>query len=165
MIVVDTWISRCRFKAQVQEVLVESAVPGQRCLLETIEGADEAADVVWMLLALKTFSLRNEYVLIKECLKKGVVVMSESHTMILLVEVGNKGTGIVVCCQCMRRGRLLVWLTVACVGVDSPARAGFCCGYLCGCTPGIEKMGSSNLKAFLLSCDGGRCLDCRSSYR
>jgi len=49
MIAVDTWISRCRFEAQIQEVLVESAVPGQRCLLETVEGADEAADIVWML--------------------------------------------------------------------------------------------------------------------
>jgi len=39
-------------------------------------------------------------------------VESESHAMVLLVEVGNKGTGIVVCCQRMRRGRLLVWLTV-----------------------------------------------------
>jgi len=73
MVAVYTWISRCRFKAQVQEVLVESAVPGLRCLLETIEGADEVADVVWMLLALETFSLRNVDVLIGECLKKGVV--------------------------------------------------------------------------------------------
>jgi len=73
MIVVDTRISRCRFEAQIQEVLVESAVPGKRCLLETVEGADETADVVWMLLALETFSLRNLDVLIKECLKKGVV--------------------------------------------------------------------------------------------
>jgi len=87
-------------------------------------------------------------------------VKSKSHTMVLLVEVGNKGTGIVVCCQRMRRGRLLVWLTVACVGVDGLAGAGFCCGYLCGCTPGIEKMGSGDLKTFLLSRDGGRCLDC-----
>jgi len=46
---------------------------------------------------------------------------SKSHTMILLVEVGNEGTGIVACCQCMRRGRLLVWLTVACVGFDGDA--------------------------------------------
>jgi len=92
-------------------------------------------------------------------------VKSKSHTMILLVEVGNEGTGIFVCCQCTRRGRLLVRLTVACVGVDGLAKAGFCCGYLRGCTPEIEKMGSSNLKAFLLSCDRGRCLDCRSSCR
>jgi len=73
MVAIDTWISRCRFEAQIQEVLVESAVPGQRCLLETVEGADEAADIVWMLLALETFSLRNVDVLLKECLKKGVV--------------------------------------------------------------------------------------------
>jgi len=85
--------------------------------------------------------------------------------MILLVEVGNKRTGIVVCCQRMRRGRLLVWLTVACIGIDGLARAGFCHGYLCGCTPAIEKTWSSDLKGFLLSCDGGRLLDCRSSCR
>jgi len=85
--------------------------------------------------------------------------------MVLLVEVGNKGTGIAICCQGVRRGRLLVWLTVACVGVDGPARAGFCCGYLHGYIPGIEKMGRGDLKMFLLSCNGGRCLDCRSSCR
>jgi len=90
-------------------------------------------------------------------------VKRKSHTMVLLVEEGNKGTGIVVCCQCMRRGRLLVWLTVACVGIDGLARAGFCSGYLCGCTPGIEKTGSGDLKTFCLSGDGGRRLDCRSS--
>jgi len=45
----------------------------------------------------------------------------------------------------VRRGRLLVWLTVVCVGIDGPARAGFFCGYLCGCTPGIEKTGSGDL--------------------
>jgi len=33
MVAIDTWISRCRFKAQIQ---VE--VPGKRSLLETIEG-------------------------------------------------------------------------------------------------------------------------------
>jgi len=92
-------------------------------------------------------------------------VKRKSHTMVLLVEVGNEGTGIVVCCQHMKRGRLLVWLTVACVGVDGLARAGFCHGYLCGCTPGIEKTGIGDLKTFLLSHDGGRCLDCRSSCR
>jgi len=73
MIAVDTWISRCRFEAQIQEVLVESAVPGKRCLLETVEGVDEEADIVWMLLALETFSLRNVDALIEECLKKGIV--------------------------------------------------------------------------------------------
>jgi len=73
LIVADTWISRCRFKAQIQEVLVESAVPGKRCLLETIEGTDEVVDIFWMLLALETFSLRNVDVLIEECLKKGIV--------------------------------------------------------------------------------------------
>jgi len=72
MVAVDTRISRCRFEAQIQEVLVESEVPGKRCLLETIEGADETADVVWMLLALETFSLRNVEVLVEECLKKGI---------------------------------------------------------------------------------------------
>jgi len=72
MIVVDTWISRCRFEAQVQEVLVESVVTGQRCLFETVDGADEVADVFWMLLALKTFSLRSVDVL-EECLKKGII--------------------------------------------------------------------------------------------
>jgi len=50
-------------------------VPGQRCLLETIEGKDEAADVVWMLLALETFSLRNVDVLVEDHLKKGFVNM------------------------------------------------------------------------------------------
>jgi len=72
MVAVDTWISRCRFAAQIQEVLVQSVVPDQRCLLETIEGAHEVAGVVWMLLALETSSLRNVDVLIKECLKEGV---------------------------------------------------------------------------------------------
>jgi len=33
----------------------------------------DCLDVVWMLLTLKTFSLRNVDVLVKECLKKGVV--------------------------------------------------------------------------------------------
>jgi len=46
MVALDTWISRYRFEAQVQEVLVEIAVPGQRCLLETVEGMNEAADIV-----------------------------------------------------------------------------------------------------------------------
>jgi len=80
--------------------------------------------------------------------------------MILLVEVGNKGTGIVVFCHCVRRSRLLVWLTVACVGVDGLAGAGFCHGYLCGCTPGIEKTGSGNLKAFFshVSIEVGVCM-------
>jgi len=44
-------------------LLIESVFPGQRCLIETVEEADEAADVVWMLLALETFSLRNVDVL------------------------------------------------------------------------------------------------------
>jgi len=35
-------------------------------LLEAVEGADEVADVVWMLLALKTFSMRKVDVLIQE---------------------------------------------------------------------------------------------------
>jgi len=39
-------------------------------LLEALEGANEAADVVWMLLVLKTFSLKNVNVLVKECLKR-----------------------------------------------------------------------------------------------
>jgi len=73
MVVVDTLISRCRFKAQVKEVLVESAIPAKRCLLETVEGVDEAEDVFWMLLALQTFSLRNLDALVEECLKKGIV--------------------------------------------------------------------------------------------
>jgi len=47
MVVVDTWISRCRFEAQIEEVLTDcgSVFPGQRCLIETVEDADEAADV------------------------------------------------------------------------------------------------------------------------
>jgi len=74
MVAVDTLISRCRFKAQIQEVLVESAIPAKRCLLETVRGGvDEAADVFWMLLAVETFSLRNVDVLVEECLKKGIV--------------------------------------------------------------------------------------------
>jgi len=42
-------------------------------LFETVEGADEAEDIAWMLLALETFSLRNLDVFIEECLKKGGV--------------------------------------------------------------------------------------------
>jgi len=41
-----------------------SVVPVQRHLLEVLKGMDEAADMVWMLLALKTFSLRNLHFLL-----------------------------------------------------------------------------------------------------
>jgi len=76
--------------------------------------------------------------------------------MVLLVEVGNKGTGIVICCQPVRRGILLVWLTVACVGIDGLAGAGFCHGYLCGCTLELRRQGAVISRRFCsLVMEGG----------